>query len=42
MEGARRRSHRNGVFICQDNVNTAPGKAGNQDFKLTRLEKIRP
>ena len=21
---------------------TAPGKAGNQDFKLTRLEKIRP
>jgi 3-phytase len=32
----------NGVFICQDNVNTVPGKAGNQDFKLTRLEKIRP
>jgi myo-inositol-hexaphosphate 3-phosphohydrolase/putative flippase GtrA len=31
-----------GVFVCQDNDNTAPGQAGNQDFKLTRLEKIRP
>jgi 3-phytase len=31
-----------GVFICQDNSNTAPGKSGNQDFKLTRLEKVRP
>lgn len=32
----------NGVFVCQDDDNTVPGKAGNQDFKLTRLEKIRP
>jgi myo-inositol-hexaphosphate 3-phosphohydrolase len=32
----------NGVFICQDDDNTTPGAAGNQDFKLTRLEKIRP
>jgi 3-phytase len=32
----------NGVFICQDNVNTAPGSSGNQNFKLTRLERIRP
>jgi 3-phytase len=31
----------NGVFICQDDDNTAPGQAGNQNFKLTRLEKIR-
>jgi myo-inositol-hexaphosphate 3-phosphohydrolase/putative flippase GtrA len=31
-----------GVFICQDNVNTAPGSSGNQNFKLTRLERIRP
>jgi len=28
-----------GVFVCQDNANTAPG-AGNQDFKLTRLERV--
>ncbi len=32
----------NGVFICQDDDNTTPGAAGNQDFKLTGLEKIRP
>ena len=31
-----------GVFICQDDKNTAPGQAGHQDFKLTRLEKVRP
>ena len=31
-----------GVFICQDDHNTAPGAAGNQSFKLTRLEKVRP
>ncbi len=31
-----------GVFVCQDDANTAPGVAGNQDFKLTRLEKVRP
>ena len=31
-----------GAFICQDDRNTAPGQAGNQDFKLTRLEKVRP
>lgn len=29
-----------GVFVCQDDDNTAPGGAGNQDFKLTRLEKV--
>jgi len=29
-----------GVFICQDNNNFAPGSAGNQNFKLTRLEKV--
>lgn len=28
-----------GVFVCQDNSNTAPG-AGYQDFKLVRLEKV--
>jgi myo-inositol-hexaphosphate 3-phosphohydrolase len=28
-----------GVFVCQDNGNTAPG-VGAQDFKLTRLEKV--
>lgn len=31
-----------GVFICQDDANTEPGGAGNQNFKLTRLEKVRP
>jgi 3-phytase len=31
-----------GVFICQDDKNTAPGTSGNQDFKLTRLEKVLP
>ncbi len=31
-----------GVFVCQDDANTAPGSSGNQDFKLTRLEKVRP
>jgi myo-inositol-hexaphosphate 3-phosphohydrolase len=30
----------NGVFVCQDDDNTAPGGSGNQDFKLTRLEKV--
>ncbi|MBA2532610.1 MAG: phytase [Nocardioidaceae bacterium] len=29
-----------GVFVCQDNANTTPGSAGNQNFKLTRLERI--
>jgi 3-phytase len=32
----------NGVFVCQDDANTSPGWTGSQDFKLTRLEKIRP
>lgn len=31
-----------GLFVCQDNGNRLPGTAGNQDFKLTRLEKILP
>lgn len=29
-----------GVFICQDNANTAPGTAGNQNFKLVPLEQV--
>jgi len=28
-----------GIFVCQDNHNSAPG-TGNQNFKLVRLEKI--
>ncbi len=31
-----------GVFVCQDDSNTAPGRAGNQNFKLIGLDKIRP
>ena len=30
-----------GLFVCQDNGNTAPG-VGNQDFKYTALDKILP
>jgi len=30
----------NGLFVCQDNTNTAPGNVGNQNFKLVRLEKV--
>lgn len=30
-----------GLFVCQDNGNTAPA-AGNQNFKLTRLDDILP
>lgn len=30
-----------GVFVCQDNLNSTPA-AGNQNFKLTRLEKVLP
>lgn len=29
-----------GVFICQDNNNDLPGTVGNQDLKLTRLERV--
>jgi myo-inositol-hexaphosphate 3-phosphohydrolase len=29
-----------GMFVCQDNTNDAPGTVGNQDLKMTRLEKI--
>lgn len=29
-----------GVFSCQDDENTGPGRAGNQNFKLVRLERI--
>lgn len=29
-----------GIFICQDNFNSAPGFVGNQSFKLTRLETV--
>jgi 3-phytase len=28
-----------GLFVCQDNTNTAPGSSGNQDFKLVQLGK---
>jgi myo-inositol-hexaphosphate 3-phosphohydrolase len=28
-----------GLFVCQDNSNTAPGSVGNQNFKLVRLEQ---
>jgi 3-phytase len=31
-----------GVFICQDNTNTTPGTAGNQNFKLVPLERVVP
>lgn len=29
-----------GMFVCQDNNNDAPGVAGNQDLKFVRLETI--
>ncbi len=29
-----------GVFVCQDNNNDAPGRAGNQNLKLTPLETV--
>lgn len=29
-----------GMFVCQDDDNRAPGTSGNQNFKLTRLEKV--
>jgi myo-inositol-hexaphosphate 3-phosphohydrolase len=29
-----------GAFVCQDDSNTTPGAAGNQDFKLTRVETV--
>lgn len=29
-----------GVFVCQDNTNTEPGGAGNQNFKLVPLEQV--
>jgi myo-inositol-hexaphosphate 3-phosphohydrolase/sugar lactone lactonase YvrE len=29
-----------GLFVCQDDQNTTPGRSGNQDFKFVRLEKI--
>ena len=31
-----------GLFICQDNTNTRPGTAGNQDFKYVPLDRIIP
>lgn len=30
----------NGLFVCQDNNNDAPGTVGNQNLKLVALEKI--
>ncbi|HEV3363867.1 MAG TPA: phytase [Acidimicrobiia bacterium] len=29
-----------GIFICQDGRNTAPGSAGRQNFKFVRLERL--
>ena len=29
-----------GLFLCQDNNNSVPGTAGNQDFKLVRWEGL--
>jgi hypothetical protein len=29
-----------GLFVCQDNANTAPGTTGNQNFKLVPLERV--
>jgi myo-inositol-hexaphosphate 3-phosphohydrolase len=29
-----------GIFVCRDGDNTAPGSAGNQDFKYVRLENV--
>jgi 3-phytase len=29
-----------GAFVCQDNLNTAPGSSGNQNFKIVPLERI--
>ena len=31
-----------GLFICQDNLNTEPGGAGNQNFKFVPLERVVP
>ena len=31
-----------GLFVCQDHSNVAPGQAGNQDLKLVRLEDAVP
>jgi myo-inositol-hexaphosphate 3-phosphohydrolase len=31
-----------GMFVCQDDRNTAPGTAGTQNFKLVPLERIIP
>jgi 3-phytase len=30
----------NGIFVCQDNNNDAPGSIGNQNLKFVRLEKV--
>ena len=29
-----------GLFVCQDDRNTAPGRSGNQNFKLVPLERV--
>ena len=31
-----------GIFVCGDADNTAPGSAGNQNFKYVRLERVLP
>jgi 3-phytase len=31
-----------GLFVCQDNTNSAPGMTGNQDFKYVPLDAIIP
>ncbi len=30
----------NGMFVCQDNQNLAPGTTGNQNFKFVPLERV--
>jgi myo-inositol-hexaphosphate 3-phosphohydrolase/PKD repeat protein len=30
----------NGIFVCQDNNNSAPGSSGNQNFKFVPLERV--
>jgi 3-phytase len=38
--GHLNRTYPTGVFVCQDNTNRSPGSSGNQNFKLTPLQRI--
>ncbi len=33
-------SYPQGLFVCQDNANVAPGSSGNQNLKFVRLERV--